>query len=391
MSKRTIILVAAGVGLVALVWSLSSRTRTPSAIEAREIVRPMETPQSPRIEPQPVSPPPDPAPAASSFDWINIIATQLAAANDRKTSRRLLAELRAFLNRLPPETASRDVQSFLRSGNDATTQLDVTVMPGGLLGDASSLRVFLLDYLGQIDKPAAGAAAAKVLSRYTTPDEWAISLRNYAWANPGVDGNAYLKAKTQELLGNAAWIAKPTAGFLEAFDVIVYANAASVTPQLTALIRDKDNRAAGHAAFLTLDRLVIAEPAPTLQLLAVDPRLLETREQTRANLFARIDIRDTAQKALLEQYLLDPRRSSEELQTFSAIYPNANFMISNNLLTTAATPTREELVAHDANALQTIQEWLRDPRFQKLRPQLEIIRSRLAAFDRQATGSTSGK
>jgi len=44
------------------------------------------------------------------------------------------------------------------------------------------------------------------------------------------------------------------------------------------------------------------------------------------------DVRDTKQRALLETYLLDPRSSAQELQTFAGIFPNADYMISTNLL-----------------------------------------------------------
>lgn len=74
-------------------------------------------------------------------------------------------------------------------------------------------------------------------------------------------------------------------------------------------------------------------PRAALVLLAAHPELMEGREKTRANFFARADLRDPQQKALLESYLLDPRRSAQELQTFAGIFPNANYMISNNLLT----------------------------------------------------------
>ena len=114
--------------------------------------------------------------------------------------------------------------------------------------------------------------------------------------------------------------------------------------------------------------------------LAADPQLLATREQTRASLFARADIRHAKQNALLQLYLLHPSRTHEELQSFAAIYPNANFMISNNLLTKVLTPSREEVIALDASALGAVQKWLLDPRFQKLRPHLEACRARLEEF-----------
>ena len=324
-----------------------------------------------------------PSPVAAQLDAIR---ARLQASKDPQANRQILAELRAMLDALPPGIASREVQSFLASVKDAATQLNVTIEPGGGLGDASSLRVFLLDYLGRIDRPAAGAVAAQILARYTTPDEWAVSLRNYAWANSGADAETFLQAKVRELLGNPAWAKDPSAGFLEAFDAIVYAHGTALTPELAAFVRDRDNRATSHAAYLTLDRLTITEPASMLKQLVDQPELMNGREQTRANLLARADVRDPGQRALVEQYLLDPGRDPAELATFAGLYPNANYMISNNLLTTVETPNRGQLAAYDREALKIIEQWQQDPRFERLQPLLTQIHERLANFVGQAAG-----
>ena len=59
-------------------------------------------------------------------------------------------------------------------------------------------------------------------------------------------------------------------------------------------------------------------------------------------------------------------------------------MISNNLLTARRTPDRAELAEGDRSALATLEKWLLDPRFQKIKPQLEITKSRLSTSVRQA-------
>ena len=289
-----------------------------------------------------------------------------------------------MLDSLPPDVASRVVQAFLKSGQDAGTKLDVTIKPGGDLGDASSLRVFLLDYLGHVDRAAAGNVAMEILSRYTTPDEWAVSLRNFAWANPDSGGLAYLQLKAREFLGNAEWRRNPSVGYLEAFDTIVYAHAVGLAPDLAELMRDKDNKATAHAAYLTLDRLTISDPKAMLTQLVEQPYLMQGREQTRANFVARADIRQPEQRALVEQYLLDPSRSQKELTTFAAIYPNANYMISDNLLTEVRTPTAKDLTASDREALKIVEEWENDPRFERVQPLLTQIHARLENFMQQA-------
>ena len=180
------------------------------------------------------------------------------------------------------------------------------------------------------------------------------------------------------------WKQNPSAGYLEAFDAIVYAKGFDLAPELTGLVRDKEHRALAHAAYLTLDRLTLADPAAALAPLAAQPELMAGREQTRANFFARADVRDPQQKTLLEGYLLDPRRSPEELKTFTGLYPNANYMISNNLLTATTNPAHAELAERDRAALATVETWLADPRFAPLAPQLQATRDRLKEFVRQA-------
>lgn len=360
--------------------------------------RPAQPPQTAGGTPGPGAPLPPPTPDAIPAAFappaphtpptiaalLDDALAQIKAAGDAQASREILAALRRRLDALPRDLASREVQTFLSLKRDAPTRLDVTVQAGGRLGDTSSLRVFLLDYLGQIDRPAAAAAGREILGTPTSADEWAVSLRNVAWAEDTPDTLAYLRAKAREMIANAEWRQSPSAGFLEAFDVIVHARGFDLTPQLGALVRDKENRAVAHAAYLTLDRLTLADPARALEALSARPELMEGREQTRANFFARADVRDPLQRSLLESYLIDPRRSTEELQTFAGLFPNVNQMISGNLLTLTPTPGNADMAARDRAAIATVEAWLADPRFSRLRPHLSATRARLEGLLPQA-------
>lgn len=381
MKTRLLLAAVLLAATVALWWGTRPRLAPTAAV-------PRATRSTPAAQASPVSAPagakPALPPARSAAEQIEDFVARLAAAGDAQASRRVLAELRALLDGLPPGAAAREVQAFLAGGKDAGTRLDLTVQQGGGLGDASSLRVFLLDYLGQKDRAAAGAVSRQILNAPTAPDEWAVALRNVAWADASPAGQQFLRGKMREMLANAAWRQQPSAGFLEAFDVIVFARGYDLAPQLTELVRDRDQRALAHAAYLTLDRLTLADPAAALASLAAQPELMAGREQTRANFFARADVREPPQKALLETYLLDPRRSAEELQTFAGLFPNANYMISQNLLTDTPSPSHAELAARDRAALAVVDTWLADPRFAKLKPQLETTRARLRTFVQQA-------
>src|SRR2546430_11160415 len=184
------------------------------------------------------------------------------------------------------------------------------------------------------------------------------------------------------MIGSEAGRNDPSAGFLEAFDVIVYTRDGEMTPQLAQFVQQRENRAVAHAAYLALDRLIQAEASETLGQLQSRPELMEGREGTRADFFARADVRDPKQRTILESYLLDPGRSPTELQKFAATYPNANYMVSYNLLSQTRTPTGDQIVARDREALKAVQEWLGDPRFAHLGPQLQTMKSRLAQIVR---------
>jgi hypothetical protein len=288
---------------------------------------------------------------------------------------------------LPPEVASSNIQDFLASKADAATHLPFKIGPDGLLTESPSLRVFLLDYLAQVDPTGAAAYARTILASMDSPDEWAVALRNYAKVNSDAEGLSFLEQKLQAMLTHEPWVREPSVGFLEAFDVAVYLGGTNLIPALAELVRMKDNQAAAHAAYLTLDRLTIVDAATTLSSLQSNPDLMQGRELTRANYFARADVREAAQRELLEAYLLNPALEVAELEKFAGLYPNANFMVSHNLLTRVVTPNGAALAARDAEALRVTQQWLGDARFERLKPQLEAIQRRLRVFVQQANQS----
>jgi hypothetical protein len=110
---------------------------------------------------------------------------------------------------------------------------------------------------------------------------------------------------------------------------------------------------------------------------------MQGRETTRADYFARADVRDPQQKQVLENYLLNPLTSAAEIEAFAGIFPNANYMISPNLLTQSQTPDRAALVSRDAESLRVVQNWITDPRFTQMLPSLQKLQVRLAGYVQQ--------
>jgi hypothetical protein len=308
----------------------------------------------------------------------------LANGSDAAKRKQALALLKQTLASSPTREASAGIRRFLDSKVDAPTRQGFKIGAKGFLSEAPTLRTFLLDYLGQIDPAAAAEYARVILAGKDSPDEWAVALRTLATGDTSADGRALLQQKAGELLQYGPWQQNPSTGYLEAFDVAVYLGGTSLVPALTGLVRLQDNPAVAHAAYLALDRLAINEPAALLGALEADPSLMQGREQTRADYFARADVRDPQQRQVLESYLLDPQRSAAELAQFVGVFPNGNYMISQNLLTPTPTPDHAALVSRDAASLQAVQAWLADPRFANLQGQLQRVQQRLENFARQA-------
>src|SRR5690606_6970305 len=58
--------------------------------------------------------------------------------------------LRERLLSMPPEQATAEIRAFLATGNDSALRSEFEIGEGGALDGAPTLRVFLLDLLGQI-------------------------------------------------------------------------------------------------------------------------------------------------------------------------------------------------------------------------------------------------
>lgn len=311
-------------------------------------------------------------------------ANALASAATTDAKRQALVRLREGLGTGSTNGISTAIRRLLNSKTDAVTGQGFKLAGNGSLTEAPTLRTFLLDQLAALDPAAAAAYAREILNTSDSPDEWAVALRNLARGDGSSEARSLLEAKTTELLRKESWQSDPSVGYLEAFDTAVYLGGTNLLSPLSDLARKKDNQAVAHAAFLTLDRLAINQPTETLQALAQHPEWMTGREETRANYFARADVGDAAQRTLVEAYLLDASRSPAELQSFAGVFPNANFMISHNLLTQNATLDGATLRQRDQISLEAVTQWLADPRFENIKPALTKIQQRLMEFTRQA-------
>jgi hypothetical protein len=292
-----------------------------------------------------------------------------------------LDDLRNWIQSLPDDEAISWIRSFLNQGTDKNTGLSFEIAADGCLKQWPTFRTYLLDALLTIDPAAAAAISRGILTEPTTADEWALALRNVGRAGdePGKIRD-FLRQKTEELIQNPVWQANPSIGYLNAFDVLVHTQATESTPLLSGLIQNKDRKDLAHAAFLTLDRLVQLQPTELLAKLAADTALQQSRPEMTAQQFARADLRDPAQREIVQSWLLDPARTPAELNSFAGVYPNHNQFVSNNLLTRSTPTTGSDLAAHDREVLGIITTWQADPAFQAVAATLAEMSTRLKNF-----------
>lgn len=297
-----------------------------------------------------------------------------------RPERESLDSLRGRLSAMTAAEAVAEIEDFLESGRDAATGLEFEIGPGGAMKAWPTLRVFLLDLLLEIDPVAAARIGREILAESTTADEWALALRNVARGEADDANSDFLRRKTEELISNPEWRASPSVGYLNAFDVLVHTRATGSSALLSGLIRDKGRRDLAHAAFLTFDRLVQREPVDMLERLQADRALQESRPEMVAQQFARADLRDERQRALVKTWLLDPSRTPLELRNFAGTFPNNNKMISNNLLTTEERVSGEELREHDREVLAIVREWRENPAFEPVSEHIGTMDARLSEF-----------
>jgi hypothetical protein len=279
-----------------------------------------------------------------------------------------------------PAVKEQSIMDYLRSGQDARTSLGFKIKTDGSLSEAPTRRIQLLSDLAQTNLPAAAIIAREILAAKTSSDEWALSLAILARSDPLKTNRQFLQQKAEEMVLYGPWRQNPSAGFLEAFDLFVYTDDVHFTTDLAGMVSDKSNPAVAHAAFLTLDRLTENDPQPTLQTFLDDSSLLASHPATEADYFARADARDPAQAQLLAQYLLSPDRTLPELEAFAGIFPNENFIVSDNLLTSNPATPSDEIRSRLQAAAQLASQWQANPQFQSLRPQLARIQNRLASI-----------
>ncbi len=288
-----------------------------------------------------------------------------------------LALLRSRLLAADPHEAMAAILAFLGTGQDSRTGEAFGLQKGGGLAGAPTLRVLLLDLLGRIARDAgtddAAAFSRALLARKTSADEWAIALRNVAWSSP--DDRAFLAAKMREMLDYQPWRQRPGAGFLEAFDVIVFTRNATFASDLAALATSEDD-AVKRAAAAAMDRLSEMAPLDVMNYLNGHPGEFADRPFLRADYFSKADLSQGQQRQAVEAYLARADVAAAEKAKLLAVFASPGTFVGDTLVTQPA--TADDAPQRTAGLRAAVGDWLKGNRFPDLAGPLAQLQRRLA-------------
>jgi len=305
-----------------------------------------------------------------------IADAEFAIANGAD-ARTVLADLSARLFAAGQSAAAKAILEYLDSGRDCITGLAFKVGPGGVMISTPTMRTFLLDLLAAVDPQVALDYAETVFEAPKSADEFAICLRNVGRLDSSDTARAYIRMRAGELLANAEFAESPTAGFVEAFDALVYAGGVDSIAILSGFLAEQKGRALNVPAFIALDRLVIENTEASLTAILDSPALFDERPLARAGYFARADLASDAQLDVVEEYVLELGAGGEEAEYFFSILPNLNFMLVDGILTERLSITYEYTSERVDAALASLERWETDARFSRFGVQIRNAISRI--------------
>lgn len=308
------------------------------------------------------------------------LISQLKTSGDPE----LAGAVRALLRDSVTEASITAILAYLDSGEDVAIEADFVVGAGKFLDSAPTLRVLLLDLLGELDARTAADYSQKIFREPTSADEWAIALRNHAaghqlHTSASAMADATLTARVVEALTHESWQQAPSVGFLHLLDFAVLApGAASVAAlaDLAAPLSTTPHPAVRRVANNQLWRLAHRDFTETVGHLEQAEALGRLDPTSRAVLIAHADLREDGERRVIERYL-SADLPEAELDQFAAVFPYYGLEVTSHL----ATQNERQNMADDADAVieayQTVRQWRRDGTFPGKEDALGRIETRL--------------
>lgn len=306
---------------------------------------------------------------------------QTLPANQRPSrASEILRRLREALASGDLSAAVAAIISFLNTGADAPSGLPFQVAEGGSLDSAPTLRAFLLDFLGTLDPIAAADYSRRYLAAPPSmPDETALAMRNLAWGsglNLGEGDRALVQRNLLALLNNDAWRTNPSAGYLEGLDAAVFLADSNLTSRLAQVVAGRD--ATSPAALLALDRIAQSGDPALLRAISDPASPLGSQPAFRAELMARAEISDPAQREVVAAYLTDPAVTPDEKRIFLETVPLRSQTEGPRLITEP--PPVSNLPELDRGAMEVLRTWQGDPAFKSVQPGISAAIQRIQEY-----------
>ena len=218
----------------------------------------------------------------------------------------------------------------------------------------------------------AAEIAREILEKKDSPDEWALALRNVAWGEP--KSREFLAGKMHEMLNYEPWLATPSKGMLEAFDVAVFSGDPTFVSTF-ANMRHGDTPPLQQAAIVALDRLAETSPLAVMEYLNAHPDEIADLPFVRADYFAKADLRDAQQRGTVEQYLARIDVTADEKTKFLHAIASPGSFVSESLLSTAV--RHGDTGARDAGIAAAATDWLKANRYPTLNPHIGWLLERV--------------
>lgn len=373
--------------LLCLAWFLPDilrvETKNPEPAENR---RPVSSQRSKAALPGDDSPAGTPVDSSvpASAEVAKLIVRSMdrfLASTGEEESHAILEELRTGIRSADSQEAAAAIEDFLKTAKDAPTRLPFVVGPEGLLDLAPTLRTALLDLLGALDPILALEVSRRVMDEMKSPDEYALALRNLAWNDVDGDLRSELSGRLEQVLAFGDWVSKPSSGFLEALDASVEISSKQAFDSIVGVgvqAVGSSNSSLSRAAFVALDRMVLRNPGLLVDAFDADPALRGLPAEQRASLMSRLDVTDPKQRETLVHYLSTTTHGDGELDYFSRLFPNGNYLHGNWLITSGEpSHSIESRLAADKAVLGEIEKLAASPINQAGREALQRIRERM--------------
>lgn len=261
-----------------------------------------------------------------------------SSAQDESSVRAAIALVHDEVWRLPPDELDALVRRYWDGGDATLTGLTFGIGNDGFITDPTSLRVVLLDVLTRLAPDEAAAFGRDWLPKTTDPDEWAALLRAAAFLIPTGDrsdeSHPFLVEQVRRRLQDPAWLADPSAGFLEAFDAASHLADGMVYNDLAGILHRRDaSEPARRAALLALQEAAQNQPYRFVGHILAEPDFLAADPALRGTLLASADVRTREMTASLEEYFLESELPTEELHAFALSFPRREWSSGARLLT----------------------------------------------------------